>query len=64
MNYRKDEYIRAFNPFPRQPDVAMNLGVCALSREPRVVNVIQVEPLTRRVKLVGKGKKRVRRITY
>lgn len=65
MNYRKDEYIRAHNPFPRQPDVAMKLGVCANTRvdgEPRTIHAMPpASAMGRKVKVLKSG---VRRISY
>jgi hypothetical protein len=57
--------MKTYNPFPATPRCAPKVRLCALSREPRVIGIIQsVDVNAPRRKLVGKGKKRVRRIVF
>ena len=55
-----------YDPFPKQPKTAMAVNVCARTREVRLANYGYINlpaPNAPRVKFVGKGKKRIKRIT-
>lgn len=65
MNYRKDEYIRAYDPFPRYHDTPMKLGVTQIARvdgEPRNLHV--AAPAASQARKVKTLKNGVRRISY
>lgn len=57
----------AYDPFPRAPQTAQRINPCAYTRADRPASWGYVNlpaPNAPRVKFVGKGKKRVKRINY
>lgn len=59
--------MKAYDPFPRTPTTAQRVRVCAFTRayRPEANGAINMPaPNAPRVKHVGKGKRRVKRVTF
>ena len=56
--------IKIYDPMPRNPETAQKIRCAAFTRTLRVIGAVSMPDDGRKVKFVGKGKNRVKRVSY